>query len=111
MIQKGQVHDYRITGVLKDLPKNSHMRIEALLRRDFEAYFAQEQQFLNCWGCQSGWVYLELRAVAAHPIEGSVAILQWTRVRRFGCQAIIHRYHHHTQSATQGDAGAQLTGL
>ena len=41
MIQKGQKHDYRITGVLKDLPKNSHLKVNAILRRDFPSYFTQ----------------------------------------------------------------------
>lgn len=61
LIQKGQTHDYRITGVLKDLPKNSHLKISAIIRRDFPSYFAQEPQFLTCWGCQSGWVYVKLK--------------------------------------------------
>lgn len=61
LIQKGQYHDYRITGILKDIPKNSHMKVAALVRRDFPAYFANEPQFLTCWGCQSGWVYVRLK--------------------------------------------------
>jgi putative ABC transport system permease protein len=61
LIQKGKLHDYRITGILKDLPKNSHMKIAAVIRRDFPTYFATEPQFLTCWGCQSGWVYLKLK--------------------------------------------------
>lgn len=61
LIQKGQKHDYRITGVLADLPKNSHMKINAVVRRDFPAYFSSEPQFLTCWSCQSGWVYVKLR--------------------------------------------------
>jgi putative ABC transport system permease protein len=61
LIQKGQKHDYRITGVLKDIPKNSHLKANAFVRRDFPSYFASEQQFLTCWGCQSGWVYAKLK--------------------------------------------------
>ena len=61
LIQKGQHHDYKITGILKDLPKNSSMKINAVVRRDFPTYFANEPQFLTCWGCQSGWVYLKLK--------------------------------------------------
>jgi putative ABC transport system permease protein len=61
LIQKGQYHDYKITGILKDLPKNSHLKINAVTRRDFSTYFSNEPQFLTCWGCQSGWVYLKLK--------------------------------------------------
>ncbi|NUQ18799.1 MAG: FtsX-like permease family protein [Sphingomonas sp.] len=61
LISKGVTHDYRITGVLKDLPKNSSLKINAIVRVDFNSYFAQEPNFLTCWGCQSGWVYFKLR--------------------------------------------------
>lgn len=61
LIQKGKTYDYRINAVLKDLPKNSHLKINAVMRRDFPSYFAQERDFLTCWGCQSGWVYAKLK--------------------------------------------------
>ncbi len=61
LIQKGKTYDYRINAVLEDLPKNSHLRINAVVRRDFPSYFAQEPGFLDCWGCQSGWVYVKLK--------------------------------------------------
>src|SRR4029453_8812173 len=38
LIQKGKYHDYKTTGILKNLPKNSHMKINAVVRRDFPAY-------------------------------------------------------------------------
>lgn len=61
LIQKGKTYDYRINAVLADLPKNSHLRVNAIVRRDFPSYFAQERDFLTCWGCQSGWVYAKLK--------------------------------------------------
>ncbi|HEX3422971.1 MAG TPA: ABC transporter permease [Sphingomicrobium sp.] len=61
LISKGVTRDYKITGVLKDLPKNSSLKINAILRMDFNSYFAQEPDFLTCWSCQSGWVWLKLR--------------------------------------------------
>ena len=61
VISKGVKRDFKITGVLKNLPKNSHMKINALLRLDFNAFFADDPQFLTCWGCQSGWVYFKLK--------------------------------------------------
>ena len=61
LIQKGKTYDYRINAVLADLPKNSHLKINAVVRRDFPSYFTQEPDFLTCWGCQSGWVYARLK--------------------------------------------------
>jgi putative ABC transport system permease protein len=61
VISKGVTRDFKITGVIKDVPKNSSLKINAILRMDFNSFFAQEPQFLTCWGCQSGWVYLKLR--------------------------------------------------
>jgi putative ABC transport system permease protein len=78
LIQKGKYHDYQITGVLKDLPKNSHLKINALVRRDFPTYFANEQQFLTCWGCQSGWVYLKLRP-ETDPKTIEASMPQWEK--------------------------------
>ena len=61
LITRGQTRDFRITGILRDLPRNSHFRINSLIRIDFVAYNADNPQFLECWGCQGGWVYLRLR--------------------------------------------------
>ena len=61
IISKGVKRDFRITGVLKNIPKNSHMKIDAILRLDFNAFFADDPYFLTCWGCQSGWVYAKLK--------------------------------------------------
>ena len=61
VISKGITRDFKITGVLKNVPKNSSMKVNAILRVDFNNYFANEPRFLTCWGCQSGWVYLKLR--------------------------------------------------
>ena len=61
VISRGERRDFKINGVLKDLPKNSSMKIKAVLRLDFVAYNATGPQFLTCWGCQSGWVYAKLR--------------------------------------------------
>jgi putative ABC transport system permease protein len=61
IISRGEKRDFKINGVLKDLPKNSHMKVNAILRLDYQAYNATGPQFLTCWGCQSGWVYLKVR--------------------------------------------------
>src|SRR4249919_385997 len=61
IITRGVKHDLKITGVLKDLPKSSSMKIDAIIRLDFNTFYAESPQFLTCWGCQSGWVYAKLR--------------------------------------------------
>jgi putative ABC transport system permease protein len=60
-ISKGVARDFRITGVFKDIPKNSSLKINAIERLDFNSFFAQEPQFLTCWSCQSGWVYFKMK--------------------------------------------------
>lgn len=61
VITKGKHVDYQIVGVLKDLPKDTHFKINALIRIDVPAYFSREPQALDCWGCQNGFVYLRLK--------------------------------------------------
>jgi putative ABC transport system permease protein len=61
LISRGKTRDFTITGVLEDLPKNSHMKITAMARVDFNAFFADTPDFLTCWGCHSGWVWVKLK--------------------------------------------------
>ena len=61
VISRGIKRDFKINGVIKDLPKNSSMKINAIMRLDYAAFNTANPQFLTCWGCQSGWVYLRLR--------------------------------------------------
>ena len=61
VISRGLKRDFKITGVLKDLPRNSSIKAAAILRLDFNAYNADNPQALTCWGCQNGWVYAKLR--------------------------------------------------
>jgi putative ABC transport system permease protein len=61
IIVKGETHDYRITGVLKDLPKNSSLQISAILRVDFNSFFGSDSHLLTCWSCRPGWLFLKLR--------------------------------------------------
>ncbi|NML05360.1 ABC transporter permease [Sphingomonas sp. G-3-2-10] len=61
VISRGQMRDFRITGVLRDLPTNSHMRINTIARIDYESWYANGSNNLNCWGCQNGWVWAKLK--------------------------------------------------
>jgi putative ABC transport system permease protein len=62
IITRGVKHDLKIVGLLKDLPRNSSMKIDAVIRLDFNQFYADAPNFLTkCWGCQSGWVYVKMR--------------------------------------------------
>jgi putative ABC transport system permease protein len=61
LISHGLKLDFKIAGVLKNLPKNSSMKINAVLRIDFNAFFSDSPNFLTCWSCQSGYVYVKTR--------------------------------------------------
>jgi putative ABC transport system permease protein len=61
LISRGVTRDLRITAVLKDIPKNSHLKISAIGRLDFNSFFADTPDFLTCWGCHSGWVWVKLK--------------------------------------------------
>ena len=61
LIVGGKKADYRITGVFRDLPKNSHMAVRRLARADFPSLFAENNGFLTSWGWTSGYVYVKLR--------------------------------------------------
>jgi putative ABC transport system permease protein len=58
---RGQQTDFRITGVMQDLPKNSHFAANMIARYDPQSYWADQPEFMTQWGWQSGWVYLKLR--------------------------------------------------
>ena len=61
IISRGLKRDFKINGVLKDLPKNSSLKISAIMRLDYVAFNADNPQSLTCWGCQSGYVFLKLK--------------------------------------------------
>ncbi len=61
MISRGITTDYRVTGIAKDVPKNSHVEFTMVARIDMNSFFADQPDFLTGWGNQSGWVYLSLK--------------------------------------------------
>lgn len=61
LIAKGVTTDYRIVGVLKDLPRNSALKANAIVRIDINSYMAKEIQGLSCWGCQFGYSFVALK--------------------------------------------------
>jgi putative ABC transport system permease protein len=61
LIMRGRSIDHRVTGVMQDLPRNSHMRLNMIARFDPNSYFADQQDFITQWGWNSGWNYVRLR--------------------------------------------------
>lgn len=65
LVTRGRSVDYRVNGILKDLPRNSHANWSMIARVDMVAFNAEQPQFLTQWGWQSGWMYAKLRKGAS----------------------------------------------
>ncbi|MEA3036805.1 MAG: putative transport system permease protein [Sphingomonadales bacterium] len=65
LVSKGKAADYVVTGVMRDLPKNSHLDLGIVARFDPESYYADQPFFLTGWGNQGGWWYVKLRPGAS----------------------------------------------
>ena len=59
-IASGGDRDSRITGILRDIPGNSHLRIDAVYRAN-TASAAPDNRTYTRWNTISGWVYARLR--------------------------------------------------
>ena len=61
--------DYRITGIARDVARNSHVRFDIVARVDMPAFWAETPDFLTSWGWQSGWFYFTLQpgTTCRHP--------------------------------------------
>ncbi|RHW19084.1 ABC transporter permease [Sphingomonas gilva] len=53
--------DYRVTGVFRDIPKNSSFSASMVARFDPEVQFADRVQVMTRWDSQQGWNYVKLR--------------------------------------------------
>jgi putative ABC transport system permease protein len=61
VISRGKTRDLKVTGILKDLPTNSHLKLSSVARIDYPQFNADTPQTLECWGCQNGWVWTKLK--------------------------------------------------
>jgi putative ABC transport system permease protein len=62
LINRGISTDYQVTGVMEDMPRNSHQRFDMVARIDVAAYMAENaEDFMKEWGWNSGWNYIQLR--------------------------------------------------
>jgi putative ABC transport system permease protein len=53
--------DYRVTGVYRDLPKNSSLKMSVVARFDPQTYFAKIPTMLTSWNSQGGSYFVRLR--------------------------------------------------
>jgi putative ABC transport system permease protein len=78
MINRGETSDHRVTGVMRDLPRNSHLRLNMLIRFDPQTYFAETPEALTQWGNIGGWTYLALRP-GTDPQSIHAQLPQWEK--------------------------------
>ena len=78
MVSRGISIDYRITGVARDLPRNTHVRFTIVARIDMVSFNRESPNFLTGWGWQSGWFYFSLRP-GADPASIQTALPAWER--------------------------------
>jgi putative ABC transport system permease protein len=75
---RGRQVDHRVTGVIRDVPLNSHIRFSMLLRVDPNSHYAEQPDFLRQWGWQSGWNYVALRP-GTNPAAINDRMADWKR--------------------------------
>jgi putative ABC transport system permease protein len=78
VISRGKTREFRIGGVLEDLPKNSHLKITTIARIDYPAFNSDNPQSMSCWGCQNGWVWLKLKP-GADPKQIEAQLPAWEK--------------------------------
>jgi len=61
MVSRGITTDFRVAGIVRDLPKNSHAKFSIVGRVDMTSFWTDSPDFLTSWGWQSGWVYFTLK--------------------------------------------------
>jgi putative ABC transport system permease protein len=78
-VRDGTPADYRVTGIIEDLPRNSHMAMAMLARFEPSTYFGDNAEaFQTAWGFIAGSVYVRLRP-GADPKAIQAAIPQWEK--------------------------------
>ncbi|HEV2866863.1 MAG TPA: ABC transporter permease [Allosphingosinicella sp.] len=73
----GERRDYTVTGVIADLPRNSHMKFDALLRFDPSLY-ADTPEIFQSWGAMGQYHYVKLRP-GADAAAMNAALPDWEK--------------------------------
>jgi putative ABC transport system permease protein len=61
LVAGGRSTDYRITGIVEDPPRNSHLALSVIARADFVSLYGGQVPFLTRWMPKNGWVYARVR--------------------------------------------------
>jgi putative ABC transport system permease protein len=61
LVMNGEPVDHRVTAVVEDLPRNSHLSTNMIVRYDPRSLFADSPEFFTNWTWQQGWIYARLR--------------------------------------------------
>ena len=61
LVSRGEHIDHQVTGLMPDLPKNSHIRAKMIVRFDPARMYADQPNYQTEWGNTNGWNYVSLR--------------------------------------------------
>ncbi|MDB5703949.1 MAG: transporter permease [Sphingomonas bacterium] len=61
LVSRNLSTDYRVTGVFKDIPKNSSLEMTMVARFDPQSYFADIPYAITSWNNQNGGFFVRLR--------------------------------------------------
>jgi len=78
LVLSGEHVDHLVTGVIRDVPRNSHIRANMIYRYDPVRTFASFPAYLTSWGQISSWNYLRLRP-GTDVSRIHAALPQWER--------------------------------
>jgi putative ABC transport system permease protein len=78
MISRGQSADYRVTGITRDIPGNSSLKISMIVRIDPVTYTAENPDSLTQWGESSGWNFVSLKP-GTDPKTIAAALPAWEK--------------------------------
>ena len=60
VVSRGERIDLRVTGILKDIPRNSSFRLSMISRFDPTAFFSDYPGYMTAWGEIGGWNFVRL---------------------------------------------------
>ncbi len=120
-IHRGEARELRVTGVLRDLPQNSHLEFELLTPFAHHMYGSSEREF-GSWGHLGNFVYAKLRpgADAAAINAAMPAFIERTipdpdgsdpAALEFVPIADIHLHHTYEESMKPGGDRAAVTAF